>query len=141
MSLTPAQQKALEAIKLLARQLPQEKRKELTGLIGELSVCNVCELHWDPSSGYDAVDQNGNHVQIKTRRDSRGGAINPAGTVGRFTNFNFDYALYAELDTEFDVLSIYRIESESLPSLIKRKDNAITVHDFRKYGRVIFKRK
>ena len=110
-------------------------------LIGALSVCDLLELRWDPSSGYDAVDQDGNHGQIKTRRDSKGGAINSVGTVGRFTNFDFDYSLYAELDTEFDLLAIYKIEGGSLPSLIKRKYNAITVHDFRKHGRVVFKRK
>ena len=102
---------------------------------------HVLELMWDPSSGYDAVDQDGNRVQIKTRRDSKGGAINSVGTVGKFTNFDFDYSLYAELDTEFDLLAIYKIEKRSLPSLIKRKDNAITVHDFRKHGTEVFKRK
>ena len=141
MTLTAAQEKALKAIKFLARQLPQEKGRELTGLIGELSVCNLPELRWDPSSGYDAIDQDGNHVQIKTRRDSKGGTVNSVGTVGKFTNFDFDYALYAELNTEFDVLSIYKIERDALLSLIKRKDSALTVGDFRKYGRKVFNRK
>jgi len=138
--LTDEQERALDAIKALARTLPQEKGRALTGLIGELSVCNLLELRWDPSSGYDAIDQDENRVQIKARRDSKGGAINSVGTVGKFTNFDFDYALYAELDTEFDVFSVYRIEKDVMPSLIKRKDNALTVHDFRKHGKVVFTR-
>lgn len=141
MSLTIEQEEAVKAIKFLARQLPQEKGRALTGLIGELSVCKLLNLRWDPSPGYDAVDQDSKHVQIKTRRDSKGGAINSVGTVGKFTNFDFDYALYAELDTGFEVSSIYKIERDALPSLIKRKDNALTVHDFRKYGREVFKKK
>jgi len=139
--LTAVQERALEAVKALARQLPQEKGRALTGLIGELSACNPLELTWDPSSGYDAIDRDGKHVQIKTRRDSRGGAINSVGTVGKFTNFDFHYALYAELDAEFNLLSIYKIERDVLRSLIKRKDNALTVHDFRKNGKFVFNRK
>ena len=107
--LTDVQEQALEAIKALARQLPQEKGRTLTGLIGELSVCKLLDLKWDPSSGYDAIDQDGYHAQIKTRRDSKGGTIDSVGTLGKFTNFDFHYALYAELDTEFNLLSIYKI--------------------------------
>ena len=138
--LTDKQERTLEAIKAIARQLPQEKGRTLTGLIGELSVCKLLKLRWDPSSGYDAVDRDKNRVQIKTRRDSKGGPINSVGTVGKFTNFDFDYALYAELDTDFDVFSVYKIEKDVLPSLIKRKDNALTVHGFRKHGKEVFTR-
>ena len=133
---TAEQERALETIKDLARKLSKEKGRALTGLIGELSVCKLLKLNWAPSSGYDAIDQGGNYVQIKTRRDSKGGTINSVGTVGKFTNFDFHYALYAELDTEFNLLTIYKIDSDVLRSLIKRKDNALTVHAFRKNGKV-----
>jgi len=136
--LTDVQKRALEAIQALARRLPQEKGRALTGLIGELSACKALNLKWDPSSGYDAVDKNGKHVQIKTRRDSKGGEINKVGTVGGFTNFDFHYALYAELDAKFDLLSIYKIDMDVLPSLITRKDNALTVSAWRKNGKVVF---
>lgn len=129
------QETALKAIKRLAKQLSPEKGRALTGLIGELSVCNLLELTWDPSPGYDAVDQKKNRIQIKTRRDSKGGPIEPKGTLGRFTNFEFDYALYVELDAEFDVFSVYKMEKDAVLSLIKRKDNALTVRAFRKHGK------
>ena len=116
----------------------------ITGEVGEILVCHRLGLRLVKASGaagFDAIDTQRNRVQIKTRRDSKGGAINSVGTVGKFTNFDFDYALYAELDTGFEVSSIYKIERDALPSLIKRKDNALTVHDFRKYGREVFKKK
>jgi hypothetical protein len=139
--LNDVQNAALEAIKCLARQLPIERGRALTGLIGELSACNLLRLNWNPSSGYDATDKYGNQVQIKARRDSKGGPINSVGTVGRFTNFKFHYALYVELDTEFEPTRIYKIDSNLLRSLIKREDNAITVHNFRKHGSVVYQYK
>lgn len=133
-------EEALKALKFLARELPTKKGRVLTGLIGELSACQILELSWEPSDGHDATDSVGNRVQIKSRRDGSGGKIDPNGTVSGFTNFDFHYALYVELDANFEVDAIYKIEVKELISLIKRKDNALTVAAFRKYGKRVFQK-
>ena len=129
---------ALKAIKSLARQLPSEKGRVLTGLIGELSTCHLLNLKWDPSNGYDAVGRNRKQIQIKTRRDSKGGKVNGVGTIGKFTNFNFGYALYTELDADFEITAVYKLEKKAVRQLVRPKRNDITVHKFRKHGEKVF---
>jgi len=47
--MTLTQSKALKASKSLARKLPQGTGQVLTGLIGELSTCQLLNLKWAPS--------------------------------------------------------------------------------------------
>ena len=129
---------ALTALKPLARKLPQEQGCGLTGLIGELSTCQLLKLRWQPTNGYDAVDLKGKHVQIKSRRDSKGGTVNRGGTTGKFTNFNFDYALYTELDANFEVTAVYKLQKKAVRQFARRERNDVSIGKFCKYGELVF---
>jgi len=130
--------RALKALKPLAQKLPQEQGRGLTGLIGELSTCHLLKLKWNPSNGYDAVDQKGKEVQIKTRRDGNGGTVNRRGTTGKFTNFNFDYALYTELDADFEVTAVYKLEKKAICQFARRERNDVSIGKICKYGEPVF---
>ena len=133
------QRDALKALKPLAGNIPQEiSRRGLTGLIGELSTCQLLKLSWQPFNGYDAVDRKGKQVQIKTRRDSNGGNVNRQGTTGKFTNFNFDYALYTELDSNFEVTAVYKLGKEAIQRFARPNRKDVPVNKFCKYGEKVY---
>ena len=129
---------ALKALKSLAPNLPQKSGQALTGLIGELSTCQLLNLKWASSDGYDATDRKGQHVQIKSRRDSKGGTVDGKGKTGRFTNFNFDYALYTELDTDFEVTAIYKLKKKQVSEWVAPKRFDVSINKIRKYGEQVF---
>lgn len=132
------QRRTLKALKSLAPKIPLEQGRVLTGLIGELSTCHLLNLRWAPSNGYDAVDRKGKQVQIKTRRDSKGGKVDGRGTTGKFTNFNFDYALYAELDANFGVTAVFKLEKKVVRQWVRPRRNDVSVNKIRKYGEQVF---
>ena len=66
MTLTDEQYKLLKNLKKVAIEL-EENGKSLTWLIGELSVCQILDLKWEPTEGYDALSNEGEKFQIKTR--------------------------------------------------------------------------
>jgi hypothetical protein len=77
-------------------------------------------MKWEPSSGYDCIDNKDKKVEIKTRRDSKNDEVRKQSRVGRFGkkgNYNFDYGLYVGLDHKFEVHNIFKITRESLIEL------------------------
>ena len=78
------------------------KRKlGITGEVGEVLVCHQLGLRLmlDPRSvGYDAIDREGKHVEIKTRRSESDGLPRDIGRVSSFSEHEFDYALLCLLD-------------------------------------------
>lgn len=104
------------------RQLAQEwKRRFGRGLgvtpeLAELYACQKLGLRRMPSGnrGFDAIDQEGKRYQIKGRAPNRGDIVNPAGRVGRFVNFDFDYALLVILDGDLRCREIWRANAQSL---------------------------
>jgi len=133
-----SQFEALKALKSLAPKLPQKSGQALTGLIGELSTCQLLKLKWSPSDGYDATDRKGGQIQIKTRRDSKGGTVDGKGKTGRFTNPNFDYALYTELDADFEVTAIYKLKKKQVSEWVAPKRLDVSINKIRKYGEQVF---
>ena len=96
--MTADQKQLLNKLQTVAREL-SERGRSLTSLIGELSACDILNMRWQPSTGYDCVDGDGKKVEIKTRRDSKGGRVNPVGRMGRFGKrgkYRFNYGLFVE---------------------------------------------
>lgn len=123
--------------------------KTLTGLIGELSVCIInfpeFKLKWEPSVGYDCLDQNEKKYEIKTRKDSKGRKeVNSKGTVGRYgkrDKYIFDIGLYVELNEYYEVSRTYEMPCDEIRRLelqSTRKDKCLTVGTFRRKGRPIY---
>lgn len=95
----------------------------LTGEVGEVRCCQLLGLRLciDPRSmGFDAIDVKGKRVQIKSRRSETEGLPREAGRIGTFSLHGFDYALLVLLDPEYDVVEIWRAESDEIADLIKK---------------------
>jgi hypothetical protein len=125
MGLTPNQDRLLRLLRNEAKKMGEDGRA-LTGLIGELSVCKILGMRWEPRAGYDAQDRKRRKVEIKTRRDSKGGAVNPKGTIGKYGKkgkYNFAYGIYLELNKDFEVDSIYEVSKEILKQLESNNNN------------------
>src|SRR5207253_1976749 len=91
----------------------------LTEELGELHACN--RLHLDRATagmtGYDAVDSEGQRVQIKSRSPRVLDHVNPVGRVGRFHSWDFDYAVLVLMDSEYRLDAIWRAERPDLEAL------------------------
>ncbi len=70
-ALTFLQSRLLTAAKEAARELG-DQGKALTPLIGELSVCDLMNLRWSPSDGFDALSEDGKNIKSKPE------GLNPA---------------------------------------------------------------
>ncbi len=142
MGLNYNQKSLLISLKIVAKAL-NEKGRNLTGLIGELSVCDRKNMKWDPSDGYDCIDNEGKKVEIKTRRDSKGGTIKKQGRLGRYGKkgkYNFDYGLYVELDNGFEITRIYKIHKAAIKRLEEqeRESRGVHISAILKIGKSIF---
>ena len=109
--------------------------RELTSLIGELSVCQQMNLKWDPSEGYDAKAGDCLY-QIKTRKPWVNETVDRKGRLGRFgtkKGYRFDIAVYAELDHHFEVVHIWRMERDKVKELESKEasNRGLHVHTFR----------
>jgi hypothetical protein len=112
---SPAQNDLLKASKEAARELGS-RGKALTGLIGELLVCQDDSMMWEPSDGYDAKI-NDLTVQIKTSKTPE-----PGETMGWFEHkkkkgYIFDVAVYVELDQNYDTVGIWHMGVNEVKSL------------------------
>lgn len=118
----------------------------ITSELGELYACVLLGLRRTPpgTRGYDALDGEGKKVQIKTRAPETGGEVNRMGTLGKFTSWNFDYALLVLLKEEWDkkrygVEEIWKAGCAELKNAqAKKKKRGIPVHKFLKLGEMIF---
>jgi hypothetical protein len=129
MALTNAQKTLLEAAKRSAIELG-ERGKNLTSLIGELSVCQRTNLTWEPSDGYDARLKELT-FQIKTRKSWSTSEVNPSGRLGHYgtkKGYLFDVAIYIELDNKFDVASIWHMDANAVRSLEEQMGKGTGLH-------------
>lgn len=122
MSLTESQKNLLKAAKEAAKELGS-RGKALTGLIGELSVCEDKLMIWEPSDGYDAKTDD-LKVQVKTSR-----IPNPGETMGWFgykkkKGYLFDIAVYVELNHNFDVAGIWHMGVDEVKTLEKSETSS-----------------
>lgn len=110
---------------LIYENVTDGKRKlGVTGEVGEILVCRQLgiKLVLDPrSEGFDAIDKDGKHVQIKTRRSESKGLPRIVGRVSRFSNHKFDYALLALLDREYKLCQIWRVAYSKLKPIIEKE--------------------
>ncbi len=142
MALSPTQKTFLKDLRIVANELGEDG-KNLTSLIGELSACDLLDMKWEPSTGYDSVDKKNNKVEIKTRRDSKGGDVNKRGRMGKFGKrgkYRFDYGLYVELDRQFEVKNIFKSSKKTLINLEQneKQDRGLHISTFVKHAERIF---
>ncbi len=129
MSLTSSQKRLLKSLKIVAKDLGENGRS-LTGLIGELSVCDILDMKWLPETGYDCIDNKNNNVEIKTRRGSKGSEVDKRGRLGKFGkrgNYRFAYGLYVELNPKFEVVNIYKLSKRTI-KILEQKENDRGLH-------------
>jgi len=94
---------ALEWRRRFARLLP------ITEELGELLACQQLGLERMPpgNRGFDARDAQGTY-QIKARAPQRTRRVVTQGRVGRFQNYDFDYALLVLLDDQLELHEIWK---------------------------------
>jgi len=133
---------------LLYEDVTNGKRKlGITGEIGEILVCHqlAFKLVSDPrSEGFDAIDKDGKHVQIKTRRSESEGLPRIVGRVSRFSDHKFDYALLAILDKKYRLCQIWRASYNKLRPIIEKEQtdrSGPKLASFMKAGEIIFDKK
>ena len=142
-SLLTAVKKAVESAIEYEISTGRKRKLGITGEVGEILTCNKLglKLILDPrSAGYDAIDNNGRRIQIKTRRSESDSLPKWTGRVSRFSEHEFDYALLVILNPAYEIVEIWRAEYEKLHSFIekqKRRDPQLDV--FRRVGTRIFR--
>jgi len=131
----------VEALRQLAQQWKRRFGRGLgvTPELAEVYACQKLGLKRMPSGnqGFDAIDREGKRYQIKGRAPNRGDIVNPAGRVGRFVNFDFNYALLVMLGSDLRLREIWRADAESLKVEQAKVQNGragIHVSTFQKIG-------
>lgn len=124
---------ALEYEKLTGRKLG------ITGEVGEVLVCDNRKLKLlnDPlEAGYDAIDNESKHYQIKARRSNN---TNPGARIGRFAKHKFDYAILAFLEFDYSIKELWRATYKDLLPVIKRHERRNpSVNEFLRVAEKIF---
>jgi hypothetical protein len=123
----------------------------ITGEVGEILVCYHLrktlglKLVSDPlSAGFDAIDRNSRHVQIKTRRiktrrsESQELPIDGVST-GIFSEHKFAYALLGLLDHNYKLCQVWRSEYGKLNPIIKKRERRNpSLKSFEDVGKLIY---
>ena len=132
--------------RMLAQLIPQDYRAgKMISDLGEVWACTILRMTRMPQGhrGYDAVDEKGVvdrkglRYQIKTRSPEVGDRVNEGGTVGRFTNFDFDGALLVLLDSNLQTYDLCVVERQVLESQLRPGRNDITIAKFKALGRCL----
>tara|TARA_R110001592_G_C13188743_1_gene752054 strand:+ start:9424 stop:9849 length:426 start_codon:yes stop_codon:yes gene_type:complete len=71
--------------------------------------------------GYDGVDEKGRTVQIKTRKIPRGGAS------VYFKNLDFNYCLFVELNENYELVEVLKINKEEIFNILFKDNNRTSV--------------
>jgi len=112
------------------------RKTGITAEVGEILACYHLKLRLcvDPrAQGYDAVDQNGRRVQIKTRRSESEGLPRDAGRIGTFSNHVFDYVVLVLLDHEYRLAEMWRANYRDIwPLVAKQKRRNPNLSTFKK---------
>jgi len=131
----------VEALRELAMEWQRRfgRRLVLTPELAEIYACQKLGLMRMPSGnrGFDAIDREGKRYQIKGRAPDLGDVVNPAGRLGRFVNFDFDYAVLVMLGSDLRSREIWRARSENLrveQAKVKNERAGIHVATFQKIG-------
>jgi hypothetical protein len=148
LGLNEKQKTLLYCLKVVGREVCKEWDSvgALTSLTGELSACELLNMSWKPSTGYDCIDNLGKKVQVKSRRDSKCGIVNKQGRLGKFGKkgeYKFDRGLYVELDGDFNVVSIYEVPKTFIQKLENNEKGGRALHVstfIKNAGQPIYKR-
>jgi len=131
----------MEALRQLAQEWKRRFKRRLgvTPELAEFYACEKLELtHMPPENrGFDATDRSGKRYQIKGRAPDRGDTINPQGRVGRFMNFDFDYALLVIIDSDLRCREIWRASAEKIKveqAKVRNERAGIHVGTFQEIG-------
>lgn len=99
----------------------------ITGEVGEILVCHALNLKLvkDPrSEGFDAVDADGNHIQIKTRRGESTDLPKETGRLSSYSTHAFDYALMGILSRDYKLVEVWKADSAILKPIIEKHKRA-----------------
>ena len=136
-----------DAIKVARRyeiMMGDKQRLGITGEVGDIKACfkyNLKLAKITQSPGYDAVDEEGKRVQIRTRRIVPGRKTIDSKRLSTFTKDKFDYSLLIFLDREYDIDEIWKAEASALESIIWQlpKRNP-TINAFKQVGELIYEK-
>lgn len=75
--------------------------------------------------GYDGIDEKGKTVQIKTRK-------NPIGSASiYFKNFEFDYCLFVELNENYELIEVLKINRDEIEKNLSDDKKRLSVSQIR----------
>ena len=133
--------------KNLAGLLPQGPvRRGIVSDLGELWACKLFGLRRMPEgqAGYDAVDidaklgTQGARYQVKSRSPEKNKFVNPMGTVGGFSSFEFDAAILVLMDSELEVYGVWVANVDTVRAHMRHGRRDITVARFKQVGKSLF---
>lgn len=125
----------LPELKIIAEALTSLKTKNiirtknLVGDLGEYYCKEKFGLKLNENSvnkGFDAIDQDGLKVEIKTRRTPEG------KSKVIFKGFDFNYCLYVELDEYYEPKEILKIKVDELKNNLEMNYNRLSVSKIKK---------
>lgn len=120
----------LPELKCIAEALKSLKEKEiirtknLVGDLGEYYCKQLCNLTINKNvveTGFDAYDNDGNKVEIKTRRTPNG-----SGKV-IFRSIEFEYCLFVELNEYFEPIEISKIAKSDITQNLDLKGDRLSI--------------
>lgn len=100
-------------------------------------------MRWEPKDGYDAIRDDGQTFEVKTRKSWSTKCVNPSGRMGRFGRkgqYEFDQGVLVELDENFEVGHILELSSEEIRALEEKEPGSRGLHvgDFRRKGKQVY---
>jgi len=120
----------------------------ITGEIGEWQASRILGLTLRDArtAGYDATDQNGRRIQIKTRciAAKRGHARQQVGSIR--LNHEWDCVFLVILNTEYAPVIIYEADRSAIEAALlkpgskaRNERGALSIQKFRSIGRQVWK--
>ncbi len=105
------------------------RTKNLVGDLGEYYCKEIFDLTLEKNAvnkGFDAIDEDGKKVEIKTRRtpDGKSKVI--------FRSFDFDYCYYVELDEFYQPIKILKIDVNMIKENLEKNYNRLSVSKIKK---------
>lgn len=114
----------------------------ITGEIGEILICRALglEMVGDPrSEGFDAIDAEGQRVQIKSRRGENGELPKDSGRLSKFSAHECDYALLGILGRDYKLVAIWKADFSRLKPIVgKHKGANPTIRQFKTAGEQVY---
>ena len=97
-------------------------------------------------AGYDLLDtdaklgKRGLRYQVKSRSPEKSRFVNPVGTVGGFSSFEFDRALLVLMDSDLQVYQVWCVNRDEVRANVRPGRRDVTVARFIQIGKSIYQR-